>query len=334
MTAAPRDDSAALIDVVTAFGRAEVAPRVVAFQSSDSIERALLSRLVTAGLWNVGLPETIGGQGADLLTSLRAMRELARVSPSLAMALVHAHATAAALQAAAGGVEAARRVAAGSVVAVCFAERSAGPAVCLPRVDLGLQPDQILVVDVPGEVTYLVGAPVDAPAARRSGLLGLGTRSVECERDRMAATAELSWTGPAHRDAARAAAAWWTVGTVVCGLGTAMAAIDQASSYVHLRRQFGAPLIEIPTVARAVAMARQDLCDASAAVWRQSARSGGISEGQARRTANIAVRLCVDAVQLFGGYGYLREYVVEGLLRDAVSLRAAARVVPASAGLA
>jgi alkylation response protein AidB-like acyl-CoA dehydrogenase len=42
----------------------------------------------------------------------------------------------------------------------------------------------------------------------------------------------------------------------------------------------------------------------------------------------VAVRLCLDAIQLFGGYGYLREFPVEGLLRDAISLRAMAAVVP------
>jgi alkylation response protein AidB-like acyl-CoA dehydrogenase len=59
------------------------------------------------------------------------------------------------------------------------------------------------------------------------------------------------------------------------------------------------------------------------------AMAGAVHDpGAARWLLDRAVGVTLDAVQLHGGYGYLREYGVEGLARDAVSLRAAAQNMP------
>jgi alkylation response protein AidB-like acyl-CoA dehydrogenase len=97
---------------------------------------------------------------------------------------------------------------------------------------------------------------------------------------------------------------------------------------VETRRQFGAPLVQIPTIARTVRTIGRELDDAGTAVLAEAGRSGDIPPDLARSVANTAVRGCLESVQLLGGYGYLAEYVVEGRLRDAVSLRAIARLAP------
>jgi alkylation response protein AidB-like acyl-CoA dehydrogenase len=97
---------------------------------------------------------------------------------------------------------------------------------------------------------------------------------------------------------------------------------------VETRHQFGAPLVQIPTIARTVRTIGRELDDASTAILTEAGRAGDIPPDLARSVANTAVRGCLESVQLLGGYGYLTEYIVEGRLRDAVSLRAISRLAP------
>jgi alkylation response protein AidB-like acyl-CoA dehydrogenase len=113
------------------------------------------------------------------------------------------------------------------------------------------------------------------------------------------------------------------LGAAAVAAGVADAAAEAALAYSASRRQFGAALTALPTV-------REQLfgsAGAAAVTLRQILRTADATPWQAAAVLDAAcesaIEACARAVQSHGGYGYLTEYPVERLLRDAVSLRAA-----------
>jgi butyryl-CoA dehydrogenase len=105
--------------------------------------------------------------------------------------------------------------------------------------------------------------------------------------------------------------------------GLAQAALDHAARYVTERRAFGGPLSDQQGVRFMLAEMAQKVA-AARALTRAAAdtkdRGENIAEASslAKWTASdAAMSVTTDAVQLFGGYGYSREYPVERLMRDA-----------------
>jgi butyryl-CoA dehydrogenase len=107
-------------------------------------------------------------------------------------------------------------------------------------------------------------------------------------------------------------------------LGIAQGALEAAVDYTAQRVQFGQPLISLPVVASMLAdMAIQ--VEAARALVYAAARmvdSGAkdITEGSAASkvfASDTAMRVSTDAVQLCGGAGYMRDYPVEKMMRDA-----------------
>ncbi|WP_157937029.1 acyl-CoA dehydrogenase family protein [Geodermatophilus chilensis] len=115
------------------------------------------------------------------------------------------------------------------------------------------------------------------------------------------------------------------VGAAAVAAGIAGAAARAALDHSGTREQFGAPLTDLPTV-RASLSAQE----AAARSVLATALATGIEDARAAAAAlapacDLALDVAAAAVQSHGGYGYMAEYAVEGLLRDAVSLRAATR---------
>jgi alkylation response protein AidB-like acyl-CoA dehydrogenase len=252
MTALADDDLAALTTMAAAFAQRRLTPQLPLLNETDRLDRGVVADLAGAGLWQLGVPEAAGGQGADLAATVAVAFELAAVSPSIAVAMVHAHAAAHALlatgDAAAGD---------GQVVITGFT--GARPTV---RLDLGLGPDRLLIIDAAAGCTSLLPgtAVAPGPAERRCGLAGLGTRLVELDP---AALAERTWTGAAHEQALRAAVRWWSAGVAMCALGAASAAVQRAASYAGTRVQFGTTLAAIPVIARSLDELRQAVAGAA-----------------------------------------------------------------------
>ena len=108
------------------------------------------------------------------------------------------------------------------------------------------------------------------------------------------------------------------------GVGIAQRALEEAVKYAKQRVQFGKPIasfqglqfmladmaIEVET-ARQMAYHAADLIDHGATDFTYEACIAKTRGGDA------AVKVALDAVQILGGYGYMREYPVEKLMRDA-----------------
>jgi alkylation response protein AidB-like acyl-CoA dehydrogenase len=105
-------------------------------------------------------------------------------------------------------------------------------------------------------------------------------------------------------------------------LGIARGALDAALKYVKERRQFGKAIAEFQGIQWKLAdMATQldaaRLLTQRAAVLKDSGRKVTRESSMAKLFASeMAVRICDDAVQLFGGYGFIKDYPAEKFYRD------------------
>src|SRR5436190_1707250 len=107
-------------------------------------------------------------------------------------------------------------------------------------------------------------------------------------------------------------------------LGIARAAYEYALDYAKERVQFGRPIIENQGIAFKLADLKMEIDAASLIVWRAAwmAHSGkrfesGEGSMSKLKAGETAVRVTEEAIQILGGYGYVREYPVERWHRDA-----------------
>ncbi len=113
------------------------------------------------------------------------------------------------------------------------------------------------------------------------------------------------------------------LGIAAQACGIARAALDHATRYAAERRQFGKPIQEFEAIRFKLADMATRLA-AARALLHEAARRKDAGE-QATRWAAMAKLFCSEtamwvatqAVQVFGGYGFMRDYPVERLMRDA-----------------
>ena len=113
-------------------------------------------------------------------------------------------------------------------------------------------------------------------------------------------------------------------GVAAQALGIAQGALDEAVAYVRTRVQFGKPIASFQAVqhmladmatqieaARALIYATSRMYDAGA---KDTSKESAMSKLMA---SEVAMKVTTDAVQIFGGYGYMKDYPVEKMMRDA-----------------
>ena len=113
------------------------------------------------------------------------------------------------------------------------------------------------------------------------------------------------------------------INIAACSMGGAQAAYDKAATYVIDRVAFGTPLIDEPTIRFALADMATDLQASRLMLWRAAEALDNDEEDKVTLCA-MAKRYVTDscfnvadrALQLLGGYGYLREYGIEKIVRD------------------
>jgi alkylation response protein AidB-like acyl-CoA dehydrogenase len=113
------------------------------------------------------------------------------------------------------------------------------------------------------------------------------------------------------------------VNIAACSLGGAMACLRLAQKYMHERKQFGKPLSEMQALRFYFADMLTDFEAARLMVYR-AAQALDTEDPKAPMYCAMAKRLATDvafqisdkAMQLHGGYGYLRDYQVERIFRD------------------
>ena len=117
------------------------------------------------------------------------------------------------------------------------------------------------------------------------------------------------------------------LGIAACAVGLAQAALDAAVEYAKGRQQFGRPIAEhqglsfmLADMATAVASARATYI--GAARLRDAGLPFATDAAMAKLVAtDNAMKVTTDAVQVFGGYGYVEDYPVERYMREAKVLQ-------------
>ncbi|MER5435817.1 acyl-CoA dehydrogenase family protein [Streptomyces sp. NPDC002588] len=153
--------------------------------------------------------------------------------------------------------------------------------------------------------------PDRAAEARRSGLREAALRTVRPGGPVMALPDTV----------ARRTAHDWDLFTSAVALGIAEHALHTAETYAGERRQFGSAIGTFAGLRAILAEMRVRVGAVRAMLDGAVAGDGDTAELLAE-AGRAAVDVCVDAIQVLGGYGYIDEYPVAGLLRDAISLLA------------
>ncbi|WP_456575852.1 acyl-CoA dehydrogenase family protein [Blastococcus sp. SYSU D00820] len=317
------DDQRDVVAVLTAL----TTGRDVVLTDDPAQVAELRGGLAELGLWTLGTAEALGGGGAPWPVTAVVLEGLGRSWPALGLAAAHAHAAVEALAPSGADPDLVAALHEGRA-AVAVVEPD-GTAVHLSR-DAQTVTGSVDRVDAAAEEVHLLvltggdSALLLRPAAltrgavlRRTGLAGALTAPLRV-LGRLGETAQ-ELTGvpvPAVRARLRLAAA-------AVAVGIAGAAADASREYARARRQFGGPLTDLASV-RAALLAQASRT--SVVLGALLAADPGSSLGATallREACDAAVDVAAGALQSHGGYGYLAEYPVERLLRDAVSLRAA-----------
>ena len=112
-------------------------------------------------------------------------------------------------------------------------------------------------------------------------------------------------------------------GTAAMAVGVGRAAMELAADYARQRVQFGAPIASQQAIQFMVADMATKVDAGRLLAWRSAAlldegRRNTLASAHAKRfCADSAMEIATDAVQVYGGYGFMRDYPVEKLMRDA-----------------
>jgi alkylation response protein AidB-like acyl-CoA dehydrogenase len=114
------------------------------------------------------------------------------------------------------------------------------------------------------------------------------------------------------------------LGVAAQALGIAQGATDYAAAYARERRQFGQPInsfqaiqFKLADMETQCAAARELLYQACARIDRGAPDIGKYSAMAKLFCSDVAMSVTVEAIQVLGGYGYVKEYPVERMMRDA-----------------
>lgn len=110
-------------------------------------------------------------------------------------------------------------------------------------------------------------------------------------------------------------------------VGVARRAMEEAIAYAKERKAFGKPIANLQAISFMIADMAKAIEAARLLTWkaswlRDTGQRNSLHAAYAKAfAADEAMRICVDAVQVFGGYGFNTEYPVEKLMRDAKILQ-------------
>ncbi|CAL9285124.1 MULTISPECIES: acyl-CoA dehydrogenase family protein [unclassified Streptomyces] len=339
------------------FVRREVVPHAAAWDRAESVDRGIVRKLGELGFLGLTVPEEYGGSGGDHLAYCLVTEELGRGDSSVRGLVSVSLGLVAKTLAAWGTEEQKRawlpRLTSGEALG-CFGLTEPGTgsdaaglatrAVRGPGGDWVLNGSKMFITngtwadvvllfartsDAPGHrgvSAFLV--PADAPGLDRRpvhgklGLRGQPTAELVLRDVRVPADALLGPEGKGF-SVAMSALAKGRMSVAAGCVGIARAALDAAVGYAGQREQFGKPIASYQLVQELISDISLDVEAARLLTWRVAdlidrGRDFATAASQAKLFASeAAVRSANNALQVFGGYGYIDEYPVGKLLRDA-----------------
>ena len=352
----PSGEQALLRKTVRDYAERELAPHSREWDERQGFPRDVFERLGGLGLAGACWPEEYGGSGLSTLDWAIVMEELARVDAGVALSLAAHHGLCSAHIHLAGSEEQKRRflppLARGEKVG-CWGltEPGSGSDAGGMRTTAARDGEHFVVSGSKNFITNggiadtaVVMAVTDRSAGKKGisaivverGTPGfragkkedkLGVRSSDTselvfEDCRVPAANLLGREGTGFVDTLRILDKG-RVGIAAFSVGIAQAALEASIRYSRERRQFGHPIADFQAVQFKVAEMATRTEAARLLTWRAAAladagRAHTAESSMAKLFASeAAVEIALDAIQIHGGYGYVKEYPVERYLRDA-----------------
>ncbi|MFD0308770.1 acyl-CoA dehydrogenase family protein [Streptomyces sp. NPDC127119] len=334
----------------------EITPNVIAWDRAEDVDRSIVKKLGEVGFLGLTIDEEYGGSGGDHLAYCLVTEELGRGDSSV-RGIVSVSLGLVAKTIASWGTEEQKRqwlpgLTSGGYVG-CFGLTEPGTGSDAGNLSTkavrdgdtyvvnggktfitnGTWADVVLLfarsTDAPGHKgvsAFLV--PADTPGLTRRtihgklGLRGQATAELTLEDVRVPASAMLGPEGKGF-SVAMSALAKGRMSVAAGCVGIAQAALDAAVTYATEREQFGKVIARHQLVQELLSDIAVDVDAARLLTWRVAdlvdrGEPFATESSKAKLFASeAAVRAANNALQVFGGYGYIDEYPVGKLLRDA-----------------
>lgn len=353
-TADLNEQQQAFRDAARDFADKELAPHAALWDVQAYFPREAIAKAAELGFCGLYSDEEVGGLGMQRLDAAVVFEELATADPSTA-AFISIHNMATWLVAHYGNREVraqwATALASGAKLAsYCLTEPGSGSDAASLKTR-ALRDGDEYVLD--GSKAFISGAgatdvlvvmartgeegargisafvvPADAAGisyGRKEEKMGWNsqpTRSLSFQGVRIPAGNLLGKEGEGFKLAMKALDGG-RINIAACSLGAAQGALNAARRYMGERRQFGKKLAEFQALQFKLAdmatqlVAARQMVHAAARKLDAGSRDATVWCAMAKRFATDAgFDICDEALQIHGGYGYIREYPVERLLRD------------------
>jgi alkylation response protein AidB-like acyl-CoA dehydrogenase len=349
------EDETLFRDAVTALAEEQVRPRVMAMEAAGKVDADLTRQFFDLGLMGIELPEQYGGAGGSSMMIVLAVEELSKVDASAAIQ-VDVQNTLVEYPILAYGTEAQKRqyltrLASDTVGAYALSEPASGSDAFglltrAERVDGGWRLNgakawitngaeaEIFVVfasENPGSgykhiTAFVVEKSFEGfSVGRKEDKLGIrasSTTNIHFDNVFVPDANVLGDVGRGYKVAIDTLNGG-RIGIGAQMVGVAGGALAAATKYLKERKQFGKSLSEFQGVQFQVAQAATELEAARLMVYnaarlrdagRDIAHEGAMAKLYSSQVAERVTSLCVE---LFGGYGYTKEYPAEKFYRDA-----------------
>jgi alkylation response protein AidB-like acyl-CoA dehydrogenase len=347
-----RDDQLAVRDAVRDFVRDRIVPRAAEWNEAGKFPMPLLPELASVGLTGLTIPADHGGSGVDALTAALVAEELGAGDGSVALTLAAHNALCIGhLLTAASPDQKARwlpPLARGAHLgAWALTEPSSGSDAVAARTTARKDGDcwvlngqkqfitngsiagfTVIIAATSDRRLTAFGVSVDNPgltAGKREKKMGLwasDTAQLVLQDCRVSDAERIGEIGAAFGDV-KVVLDRGRIGIGALAVGLGRAALETATAYAKDRKQFGKPLAELQMIQWKLAQARTELDAGRLLVHRAASladagrpftRAASMAKLYATEAASRAANACL---QVLGGYGYLRDYPVERIVRDA-----------------
>ncbi len=353
------DEHLMLRDMVREFAANEVAPVAAELDHEAIFPSEIIEKMAELGLMGIPIPEEYGGTGMDFVAYITAVYELGKVCASTAITMA-AHTSLGTTPILLAGSEEQKqkylpRLASGEMIgAFGLTEPEAGSDAGATKTTAVLDGDEWVIngskifttnAGVAGLITVTAKAIIDgkeegigafiietenpglsvAPLEKKMGWKASDTRQIFFENLRIPQENILG--SPA--DGFKTFLKTLTGGRISVGalsVGTAEGAYEAALKYSTERKAFGKPIHRFQSVGFKLADMATEI-EASKLLVYNAAHKYNTGQDVAKEAAmaklfasETAMRSATEAIQVFGGYGYIKEYPVERYFRDAKAL--------------
>ncbi len=349
------EDQQAFAETARAFAANEFAPHAAQWDRAQIFPREAIARAGDLGFCGLYAPERIGGLALPRLDAALVFEQMAAVDPSTT-AFITIHNMATWMLGTWGTPTVCERWGADltsgrKLASYCLTEPGAGSDAgnLKTRAELhgaeyvinggkafisGAGATDVLVLMArtggggPGGISAFA-VPADAPGIsygkkeHKMGWNSQPTRTIAFDNVRIPADHRLGEEGEGFRIAMKGLDGG-RINIATCSVGAAQGALDASRRYLHERQQFGKPLasfqalqFKLADMATELVAARQ-MVRLAASKLDAGHRDASTYCAMAKRFAtDVGFTVCNDALQLHGGYGYLGEFPLERLVRDA-----------------